>query len=197
MAGVPEVRTERLLLRGFRDADREPFAELNADPLVTRHLQGPLTRERSDAFVDRIAACWAERGWGLWALEHAETGSFLGYTGLWPADFLPSGPGVEVGWRLAAHAWGRGYAPEAARAALRYGFERVGLPEIVSFTAAGNHASLRVMEKIGLRRDPARDFDHPRVDAHAYPELVAHLFYALTHDEWAAATARDGIPWRA
>ncbi|GAA5160874.1 GNAT family N-acetyltransferase [Ornithinimicrobium tianjinense] len=196
MGEVPELRTERLLLRGFRDADRDPFAALNADPLVTRHLQGTLTRERSDAFVDRIAACWAERGWGLWALEHRESGTFLGYTGLWPADFLPSGPGVEVGWRLAAHAWGRGYAPEAARAALRFGFEQVGLPEIVSFTARGNTASLRVMEKIGLRPDPTRDFDHPRVDADAYPELVAHLFHALTQDEWAATTARDGIPWR-
>lgn len=186
MTTVPELRTERLLLRGFRDADREPFAALNADPEVTRHLQGPLDRERSDAFVERIAACWAERGWGLWALEHVDTGVFLGYTGLWPADFLPSGPAVEVGWRLARHAWGRGYAPEAAREALRFGFDEVGLDEIVSFTAAGNVASLRVMEKIGLRRDPGRDFDHPRVDPAAHPQLVGHLFHALPAPAWRA-----------
>ncbi|AXH97975.1 N-acetyltransferase [Ornithinimicrobium avium] len=180
------MRTQRLLLRGLRDADREPFAALNADPLVTRHLQGPLGRERSDAFVDRIDACWAQHGWGLWALELLATGEFLGYTGLWPADFLPSGPGVEVGWRLAAHAWGHGYAPEAAREALRFGFEEVGLAQIVSFTAAGNRASLRVMEKIGLRRDPAGDFDHPRVDPTAYPDLVAHRLHVLTAQEWRA-----------
>lgn len=183
---VPRRLTDRLVLRAFTDADRDPFAALNADPEVVRHLQGPLSRERSDAFVDRVAACWRERGYGLWALESRDTGTFLGYTGLWPADFLPSGPGVEVGWRLARPAWGRGYAPEAAREALRHGFEEVGLAEVVSFTAAGNTASLRVMEKIGLRRDPARDFDHPRVDATAYPELVRHLFHAVTRERWRA-----------
>ena len=185
-SGVPVRRTRRLVLRAFAEADRDLFAALNRDPEVVRHLQGPLSRERSDAFVDRIDACWRERGWGLWALEERTTGRFVGYTGLWPADFLPSGPGVEVGWRLARDAWGRGYAPEAAREALRHGFEEVGLPEVVSFTAAGNHASLRVMDKIGLRRDPSRDFDHPRVDAEAYPELVRHLFHALTAEQWRA-----------
>lgn len=190
MSALPEVpvrHTRRLVLRAFTDADREPFAALNADPEVVRHLQGPLSRERSEAFVDRIAACWRERGYGLWAVGLRSSDQFLGYTGLWPADFLPSGPGVEVGWRLARTAWGRGYAPEAAREALRFGFEEVGLPEIVSFTAAGNTASLRVMDKIGLRRDPSRDFDHPRVDAAAYPELVRHLFHALPAQVWRAA----------
>lgn len=187
--GAPERHTRRLVLRAFGDADRDPFAALNRDPEVVRHLQGPLSRERSDAFVDRIDACWRERGYGLWALELAATGELLGYTGLWPADFLPSGPGVEVGWRLRRSAWGHGYAPEAAHEALRFGFEEVGLDEIVSFTAVGNTASLRVMEKIGLRRDPARDFDHPRVDAEAYPELVAHLFWAITRQEWANRTS--------
>jgi RimJ/RimL family protein N-acetyltransferase len=184
--GVPVRHTRRLVLRAFGEADREPFAALNRDPEVVRHLQGPMGRERSDAFVDRIAACWAERGYGLWALEVRETGDFVGYTGLWPADYLPSGPAVEVGWRLARAAWGHGYAPEAAQEALRLGFEEVQLPEVVSFTAAGNLASLRVMEKIGLRRDAARDFDHPRVDAQAYPELVRHLFYSLGAQAWRA-----------
>lgn len=185
--GAQPVRTRRLVLRAFEEADRDPFAALNRDPEVVRHLQGPMSRQRSDAMVDRVHHCWRQRGYGLWALELRGTGQFLGYTGLWPADFLPSGPGVEVGWRLARSAWGHGYAAEAAREALRFGFEEVGLPEVVSFTAAGNSASLRVMQKIGLRRDPSRDFDHPNVDATAYPELVAHLFYALTAEQWRLA----------
>ncbi|MFX0537990.1 GNAT family N-acetyltransferase [Ornithinimicrobium sp. Y1847] len=193
---VPELRTPRLLMRAFGSPDREPFARLNADPEVMKYLQGPMDRERSDAFVDRIALCWAEHGWGLWALEVVETGEFIGYTGLWPApdvvraepdldtSALPHRWAVEVGWRLAAHAWGQGYAPEAAREALRFGFEEVGLAEIVSFTAAVNRPSWRVMEKIGLRRDPTRDFAHPKVDARAHPELVDHLLYALTATQW-------------
>jgi RimJ/RimL family protein N-acetyltransferase len=193
-AGVPVRQTRRLVLRAFDEADREPFAALNRDPEVVRHLQGPMSRERSDAFVDRIAACWAERGYGLWALEVRETGDFVGYTGLWPADFLPSGPAVEVGWRLARAAWGHGYAPEAAGEALRHGFEELDLPEVVSFTAAGNLASLRVMEKIGLRRDRTRDFDHPRVDAQAFPELVRHLFYSLDAEAWRARGERGRDP---
>ncbi|WP_238149015.1 GNAT family N-acetyltransferase [Serinicoccus sediminis] len=189
---VPERVTRRLVLRAFTEADREPFAALNADPEVTRHLQGPLSRERSDAFVDRIAACWSERGYGLWALERRDTGEFLGYTGLWPADFLPGGPGVEVGWRLARPAWGQGYAPEAAREALRFGFSEVGLAEIVSFTPAVNTASLRVMAKIGLVRDASRDFDHPRVDRAAYPDLVRHLVHALDAPTWRAGADDSG-----
>ncbi|WP_151524469.1 GNAT family N-acetyltransferase [Serinicoccus kebangsaanensis] len=185
---APERVSRRLLLRGFTDADRGPFAALNADPEVTRHLQGPLSRERSDAFVDRIASCWSERGYGLWALERRDTGEFIGYTGLWPADFLPGGPAVEVGWRLARPAWGFGYAPEAAREALRLGFAEVGLEEVVSFTPAVNTASLRVMDKIGLVRDPTRDFDHPRVDATAYPSLVRHLVHALGAQRWRLST---------
>lgn len=187
--GAPVRLTERLVLRGFEDADREPFAALNADPEVVRHLQGPLSRQRSDAFVDRITSCWSERGWGLWALERRDTGEFVGYTGLWPADFLPSGPAVEVGWRLARAAWGHGFATEAATQAMELGFTEVGLEEIVSFTPAVNTASLRVMSRIGLERDPTRDFDHPRVDATAYPWLVRHLFHARTASSWRAAGA--------
>ncbi|KUG53827.1 GNAT family acetyltransferase [Serinicoccus chungangensis] len=184
--------TSRLVLRGFSDADREPFAVMNADPEVTRYLQGPMSRERSDAFVDRIDSCWSGRGYGLWALEHRDTGDFLGYTGLWPAGFLPSGPAVEVGWRLARSAWGHGFASEAARETLRFGFTEVGLPEIVSFTPAVNTPSLRVMAAIGLVRDPGRDFDHPRVDATAYPELVRHLVHALDASVWRAGADDSG-----
>lgn len=178
------IRTERLLLRRWRDEDRDPFAELNADPVVVEHLQGTMSREASDAFIDRIEACWNERGWGLWAVELPELTPLIGYVGLWPADYVAGRPMVEVGWRLARRHWGHGYATEAAREALRFGFEEVGLDEIVSFTVPQNERSRRVMERIGLVRDSAGDFDHPHVDALAYPHLVRHVFYRLGRDAW-------------
>ena len=164
MDQAPTIRTDRLALRAWRDEDREPFADMNADPVVMEHFVRRLDRARSDAFVDRIATCWAERGYGLWALERTDTGEFIGYTGLWPALFdAPFTPAVEVGWRLAAAYWGRGFATEAARAAVAYGFETVRLPEIVSFTSEVNARSWRVMERLGMLRDTAGDFDHPLV----------------------------------
>jgi RimJ/RimL family protein N-acetyltransferase len=180
------IRTERLVLRRWRDADREPFAALNADPVVMEHMQGTMSRERSDAFVDRIEAAWSERGWGLWAVAVPGVAPFIGYVGLWPADYVTGEPMVEVGWRLARRHWGHGYVTEAAREALRFGFEEVGLDEIVSFTVPQNERSWRVMERIGLVRDPARDFDHPLVDAVQYPHLVRHVFYRLDHAGWLA-----------
>ena len=179
------IRTERLLLRCWLDADREPFAAMNADPAVTEHLQGSLSRERSDAFLDRIEAHWDEHGWGLGAVEVRDKAPFVGYVGLWPAEYVGLGM-VEVGWRLAREHWGHGYATEAAGEALRFGFIDLGLPEIVSFTVPQNVRSRRVMERIGLIRDPSGDFDHPRVDPVAYPQLVPHLFYRLRREEWQA-----------
>jgi RimJ/RimL family protein N-acetyltransferase len=180
---VTSIRTGRLLLRRWRGADRVPFAALNADPAVMEHMQGLMTRERSDAFADRIEAHWASHGWGLWAVEVIGGTPFVGYVGLWPADYVVPGM-VEVGWRLAREHWGRGYATEAGREAIRFGFTDVGLDEVVSFTVPQNERSWRVMERIGLRRDPAADFDHPKVDATAYPELVRHVFYRLRREEW-------------
>jgi RimJ/RimL family protein N-acetyltransferase len=120
----PELRTERLLLRRWRETDREPFAALNADPEVMEHFPGPMAREESDTFVDRIETHFAEHGFGLWAVEVVSTGSFAGFVGLavprFQAHFTPA---VEVGWRLARQRWGNGYATEAARAALAFGFE--------------------------------------------------------------------------
>lgn len=165
LVAPPDVlRTERLVLRRRWTADdRDRFAALAADPEVMRHYPAPLTRAESDAFVDRIEACFAERGYGLWAVDASALG-FVGYVGLWPADFVaPFTPAVEVGWRLARNAWGRGIAPEAARAALDDGFARLGAWEIVSFTAAVNAPSRRVMEKVGMAHDPADDFAHPNL----------------------------------
>jgi RimJ/RimL family protein N-acetyltransferase len=162
---------------------------MNADPEVVEHLQGPLSHERSDAFVDRIEAHWEAHGWGLWAVEVLGAAPFVGYVGLWPAEYVEAGM-VEVGWRLAREHWGHGYATEAAREALRFGFAEVGLPEIVSFTVPQNERSLRVMERIGLVRDPAGDFDHPLVDPVAYPQLVRHVLYRLSRDEWRRSVSR-------
>jgi RimJ/RimL family protein N-acetyltransferase len=187
------IRTERLRLRRWREADRAPFAHLNADPAVMEHLQGTLSRERSDAFIERIEAAWDQRGWGLWAVEVPGVAPFVGFVGLTSADFLNGAPMVEVGWRLAREQWGRGYATEAAREALRVGFAEVGLREIVSFTVAHNGRSRRVMERIGLVRDPSGDFDHPGVDAVAYPRIVHQVLYRLDRDTWQAAH-RPGDP---
>lgn len=181
---IPRLETERLVLREWRAEDRAPFAAMNADPLVMGFLSRALTREESDALVDRILAHWAEDGHGLWAVEIRDAGRFIGFVGLTPPNFEAAfTPCVEIGWRLAADAWSRGYATEAARAALRFGFEELGLAEIVSFTVPDNVRSRAVMERIGLRRDPADDFLHPNLpEGH---RLRQHVLYRLRREEWA------------
>jgi ribosomal-protein-alanine N-acetyltransferase len=164
-----EIQTERLVLRRWQPADREPFAALNADPVVMEHFPAMLTREQSDAFVDRIEGHFEQHGYGLWALE--VDGRFAGYTGLAWAEGLPFSPCLEVGWRLATHAWGHGYATEAARAALEVGLEQVD--SVVSFTAVVNERSWRVMERLGMRRES--EFDHPRVPDGS--PLTRHYLY--------------------
>lgn len=186
MSQVPVLRTDRLVLRGWREADREPFAAMNADRQVVAHLAGPLTREESDAFVDRIEAQWRDYGWGLWAIELADGAPFIGYVGLWPAPFLDRDPPLEIGWRLASAHWGRGYVTQAARAALRFAFEVLRLPRVHSFTVPQNERSWRVMERIGMSRVPDGDFDHPRVDPQRHPHLVRHVLYTIERAEWEA-----------
>jgi RimJ/RimL family protein N-acetyltransferase len=175
---VTELRTQRLLLRPWRAADREPFAALNADAEVMRHFPAPLTREQSDALADRIESAFAQEGWGLWALELRDGGEFIGFTGLSrPAFDAHFTPAIEIGWRLARGAWGRGYATEAARAAAAFGFDTLAAVELVSFTATANTPSRAVMERLGMTHDPADDFDHPNVPAgHA---LRRHVLYRL------------------
>lgn len=179
MAPGDRLVTPRLVMRRWTDADLEPFAALNADPEVMRYFPARLTREDSDAFVDRIEARFDEDGYGLWALERAG-GEFLGYTGLAPARAdLPCAGAIEIGWRLVRAAWGHGYATEAAREAVRFGFEQAGLAEVVSFTAVVNVRSRRVMERLGMTRDPAEDFDHPALPAGS--PLRPHVLYRLRH----------------
>ncbi len=179
----PELRTPRLILRRWRDTDRDPFAALNADRAVMEHFPAPLRREESDDLVDRIESGFDARGWGLWAVEVPGTAPFIGFVGLNPATFdAPFTPAVEVGWRLAREHWGHGYATEGARAALAFGFEDLALDEIVSFTSHGNTRSRQVMERLGMHNDPADDFDNPNVPAG--DPLRAHVLYRLDRERW-------------
>lgn len=173
--GMPEVvrlTTERVVLRDWRDADLEPFAALNADPVVMTHFPSVLTREQSDALAGRIRGLLSAQGWGLWAAE-AE-GSFIGFVGIARPRFdAPFSPCVELGWRLARHAQGRGLATEAAREVLRFALENLPGENVVSFTVPQNTASRRVMEKIGLTYE--LEFDHPLLAADS--PLRRHVLY--------------------
>jgi RimJ/RimL family protein N-acetyltransferase len=158
----PMIETGRLVLRHWMDTDRAPFAALNADPEVVRYFRGPLDRTASDAFIDRIEAGCDTLGYGLWAVEVRSTQAFIGFTGLALQTFKAHfSPAVEIGWRLTRSAWGHGYASEAARAALTYGFAVAGLDEIVASATRTNERSRAVMDRIGMTRDPHDDFDYP------------------------------------
>lgn len=185
------VETERLTLRGWRGADREPFARMCADPRVMEHFPACLSRAETDALIDRAVANMRRDGFTMWAAELRETGAFIGFIGLsvpsFQAHFTPC---VEVGWRLDAAYWGRGLATEGARAALRFGFEEAGLAEIVSFTVPANVRSRRVMEKLGMTHDPADDFDHPRIpEGH---RLRRHVLYRLLASLGSRGTGERG-----
>jgi len=180
---MTDLSTPRLLLRRWRQTDREAFAELNADPIVMEHLHGVMSRSESDDFADKLDAGFDQHGYGVWAVELPGGAGFIGYTGLalpaFEAHFMPA---VEVGWRFAREHWGHGYATEAAQAAVADGFSRVGLNEIVSFTVPANVRSRRVMERIGMTHDPADDFDHPRFPSGH--RLCRHVLYRLKADQW-------------
>ena len=155
-------RTERLILRRWLDSDREPFAALNADEEVRRYFVITLTREESDASVDRFEAGFDSNGYGLWAVERRDTGEFIGFTGLNPMPAgIPGEGGVEVGWRLARTHWGHGFASEAALESLRFAFDELGLTHVNSITAVANARSRSVMERIGMRQHEF--FEHPVV----------------------------------
>ncbi len=183
MLPVPALETERLVLRQWRESDKVPFATLNADPRVMAHFPSLLSQSQSDAMLERLRDLIAERGWGCWALEFKGTGEFIGFTGLHvPSAALPFSPCVEIAWRLGHAHWGKGYATEAARAALRIGFDTLMLDEIVAFTSLGNLRSQAVMQRIGMRSSGT--FDHP-----ALPEdsaLRQHCLYRLSRSDIAA-----------
>lgn len=178
-----DLLTPRLRLRRWEERDLAPFAAMNADPRVMEHFPGTLTRSESDTLVARIGGHFDRHGFGLWAVEVAADGAFAGFTGLavprFEAHFTPC---VEIGWRLAPAHWGQGYATEAARAALTFGFDTVGLEEIVSFTVPANAPSRRVMERLGMACRPEDDFEHPALPVgHA---LRRHVLYRLRRSDW-------------
>jgi RimJ/RimL family protein N-acetyltransferase len=187
LAQGPTLQTERLLLRRWRAADAEPFARINADPQVMEYFPATLSRAESDELVARIERSFDEHGYGLWAVEVPGLLPFAGFVGL-IAQRDPTyhfAPAVEVGWRLAREAWGRGIASEAAAASLEFAFDQLGVEEIVSFTTAGNERSQAVMKRLGMHRDPTEDFLHPSIDP-ADP-LAPHVLYRIGASDW-----RDG-----
>ncbi|RWM23376.1 MAG: N-acetyltransferase [Mesorhizobium sp.] len=181
------IRTERLILRNWEDRDRELFYRINSDERVMEFFPFRRDRAAADAKMDEFRAWIAEDGYGFAAAEIIETRECIGFIGLLGTDhlpFLPAGT-VEIGWRLAPEFWGHGYVTEAAEAWLAYGFETLGLEEIVSFAVKNNSRSTAVMERLGMVADPASDFDHPGIpDSHA--ALKRHVFYRLTAKDWQA-----------
>ena len=177
----------RVRLRQWRATDREAFAAMNSDPRVMEFFRSPLTRADSDAMADRIERHFDEHGFGLWAIEVPGLAPFIGFAGLiWARFSAHFTPAVEIGWRMAFEHWRHGYATEAARLALDFGFEILALDEVVSFTAADNLRSRAVMERLGMRRDPAGDFDYP-----GFPQshpLRRHVLYRIGSGRYPADT---------
>ncbi|MEO0518112.1 MAG: GNAT family N-acetyltransferase [Cyanobacteria bacterium P01_A01_bin.116] len=188
MTKIHELETTRLRLRQWIDADKVPFAQLNADVRVMEFFPNTLSKLRSDAVATQIQHAIAQNGWGFWAVDVKGKHPFIGMVGLnRPAYELPFGPCVEVGWRLGYPYWGHGYATEAAKAAIAFGFETLNLEEIVSFTALVNVRSQAVMERLGMMRSP-NTFNHPSVKKGSL--LEEHCLYTLTQKDWQPVTER-------
>ena len=182
------LTTSRLLLRPWHDADVEAFVAMFDDPAVMEFLLPPADRAAIESMVGRIRAHFDRHGYGWWAAELQETGAFIGFVGLvhipFEAHFTPA---VEVGWRLASAYWGKGYATEGAQASLKAAFTQLGLEQVVSITVPANARSRRVMERIGMTRDPADDFDHPRVPDGS--PMKRHVLYRIDREQWQRTAA--------
>jgi RimJ/RimL family protein N-acetyltransferase len=195
---VLQLETSRLTLRRWREDDRAAFAEMNADPVVMQYFEGPFTRQQSDEAIDRYLAAFDRNGFSFFAATLRDTGAFAGTIGLQiMRDVVPNlpQPAVEIGWRLAQSAQGKGLATEGARAIVDFAFNQLGLSEVVAITALPNRASRHVMEKLGMTHRPELDFDHPRVPAgHLYQR---HTLYRLCNPNFAQAarSVQSGCAW--
>ena len=176
---MAEIRTERLVMRGWRESDLAPWAAMNADPEVRQYVGPLLTFEQAAAWALNFQDDLDRYGFGFWALEVRASGEFIGFTGLGTVGGEMPVTGIEIGWRLARPAWGHGYATEAALAAMNYGLEVMGLPEILAVATARNLRSQAVMRRIGMTRDLAEDFDDPDVEE---PSLRRHVLYRKRRD---------------
>jgi len=187
---MQSIETQRLILREWKPEDLVPFAAINQDPKVMEYFFKPLTEIETAAMIEKIKKHFTKHGFGLFACILKNTSTCIGFVGLsipeFDAHFMPS---VEIGWRLSSNVWNKGYATEAALAVLKAGFEQYGLQEIVSFTVPANHRSIRVMEKIGLKRDLEGNFNHPRVPV-GNP-LRNHVLYRMTKEQYEAASSRS------
>lgn len=175
------LTTDQLILRRWRDSDREPFARMNADSRVMEFFPGVLSLDQSNRMVDKIEAHFDAHGFGLYAAELERNGAFIGFIGLAVPDFQAPFS-VELGWRLAAEYWGQGLATEGARVVVRHAFEILGLDEIVATTVPANTRSRRVMERLAMTHNPCDDFDHPLLPV-GHP-LRRHVLYRLRQSDW-------------
>lgn len=185
MTETPTLATERLRLRPWTDADMVPFAAINSDPRVMEFLGPVMGRTASDEVAARIRGEFAELGFGLWAAEIPGVAPFIGFIGLTSVKWAPLAPAVEIGWRLAYGYWGKGLASEGAREAMRFAFETLALDELIAFATVANRRSRRVMERIGMNHDPARDFEHPQLKPD--DPLRPHVIYCRSRADWLAA----------
>ncbi|WFU10984.1 GNAT family N-acetyltransferase [Rhizobium sp. CB3090] len=189
------IETPRLILRPCRESDRDLFYELSSDPDVLEFFPFRRSREDADAVFDIIGALISEADFDLLVLTLKQNGEPIGFSGLSKPKLEPILPenAVEIGWRLSARHWHQGYASEAGTALLRHGFETLELGEIISIAVHNNHRALAVMQRIGMRRDPAGDFDHPDIpDTH--PQLRRHVLYRLSAAEWRRQRLKQPIP---
>lgn len=182
---LPIVRTQRLILRPWRETDLEPFAKLNADPKVMEFYPSVMTRDNSDALAMKFQREFKGRGYGFWAIEVPGIADFIGYVGLnyWNLD-MPFAPCVDVGWRLDSSFWGHGYATEGAEASLHFGFKMLKLFEIVAMATINNTRSKRVMERLGMTTDSAENFEHPKVPKG--DPLSWRVLYRLSEKDWSS-----------
>lgn len=189
---APEIQTQRLLLRQWREADRVAFRSMSADADVMKFLGGVRSAEEADVQIDARATTLAIHGFGKWAVEELASGEFVGTVGLdfalFEATFTPA---IEMGWRLTRPHWGRGFALEAATAALDYGFDELDLREIVAFTSVGNHASRKIMERLGMEPRLGEEFDGPSRDPD--DEHRRKVLYSITRAARSRRVVEDGV----